>query len=68
MNKLNKTIVLAASLLVLTVLNTANADYVKVLASDFHNSGGNRWSVSVTLKHGDAGWEHYADGCEAGRP
>jgi len=62
MNKLNKTIVLAASFLALTVFTTANADDIKVLASDFHNSGGNRWSVSVTLKHGDTGWEHYTDG------
>ena len=61
MNKLNKTIVLPASLLVLAVLNTANADDVKILASEFHSSGGNRWSVNVTLEHGDTGWEHYAD-------
>jgi hypothetical protein len=41
MIKLNKTIVLTASLLALTVLNTANADNVKILAADFRSSGGN---------------------------
>jgi len=61
MKKLNKTNAIAASLLVLTMLNTAYADDVKILAADFHNSGGNRWSVNVTLKHGDTGWDHYAD-------
>jgi len=61
MNKLNKTHVLAASLLALTMLNTAYADDVKILASEFKSSGGNRWSVNVTLKHGDTGWDHYAD-------
>ncbi len=61
MNKLNKTISLAAGLLALTVLNTADADDVKILAADFHSSGGNRWSLNVTLKHGDTGWDHYAD-------
>lgn len=61
MNKLNKTISLAAGLLVLTVLNTAEADDIKILAVDFHSSGNNRWSLNVTLKHGDTGWDHYAD-------
>ncbi|MEA3411769.1 MAG: hypothetical protein U9R74_09540 [Pseudomonadota bacterium] len=61
MNELTKTITLAASLVALTVLNTADADEVKILAADFYNSGGNRWSVNVTLRHGDTGWDHYAD-------
>ncbi len=61
MNRLNKANALAAGLLTLTVLNTAHADEVKILAADFHSSGGNRWSLNVTLKHGDTGWDHYAD-------
>jgi hypothetical protein len=61
MNKLKKLIILIATLLTLTVLNTADADEVKILAADFQNNGGNRWSVKVTLKHGDTGWDHYAD-------
>lgn len=59
MNKLNSIHVLAAGLL--AVLNTAGADEVKILAADFDSSGGNRWSVNVTLKHNDTGWDHYAD-------
>ena len=61
MKKQNRANSLAACLFVLTVLNTAEADDIKILAADFHHSGGNRWSVNVTLKHGDAGWDHYAD-------
>lgn len=61
MIKLNKTIVLTASLQALTVLNMANADDVKILAADFRSSGINLWSVNVTLKHDDTGWEHYAN-------
>jgi hypothetical protein len=59
--KLNKANALAASLLTLTVLNTAYADDVKILAAQIHSNGGNRWSLNVTLKHGDTGWDHYAD-------
>ena len=61
MNRFNKANALAAGLLTLTVLNTADADDVKILAADFHSSGSNRWSLNVTLKHGDTGWDHYAD-------
>jgi len=59
--QLNTTNVLATALLTLVVLNTADADDVQILAADFRSSGSNHWSVSVTLKHGDTGWDHYAD-------
>ena len=61
MKKQNRANSLAASLCALAVLNTAEADDIKILAADFHNSGGVQWSVNVTLKHGDAGRDHYAD-------
>ena len=61
MKKQNRANTLATSHLALTVLNTAEADNVRILAADFHHSGGVRWSVNVTLKHGDTGWDHYAD-------
>jgi len=61
MNELTGTIALAASLFALTLLNTADADEVKILVADFYISGGDRWSANVTLKHGDTGWDHYAD-------
>lgn len=61
MNKHNKTGTLAVCILAMTVFNTGYADDVKILAADFHSSGDGRWSVNVTLKHGDTGWDHYAD-------
>lgn len=57
----SKRIALAAALVALAVLNMAEADDVKILAADFTSSGDNQWSVSVTLKHNDSGWNHYAD-------
>lgn len=55
------TIVLTAILLFVTGLHTASADQVRILAAEFHNSGGSRWSVNVPLRHADTGWDHYAD-------
>jgi len=52
---------LAAGLMLLAVVNTADAGKVKILAAEFTSSGDNQWSVSVTLKHNDTGWNHYAD-------
>ena len=39
----------------------AFADSAVVTKVDARKSGG-AWSFSVTLKHADTGWEHYADG------
>lgn len=62
MNKfINKSKILIVMLLSLMACNTANADDVKILAAEFKSSGNNQWFVNVTLKHKDAGWEHYAD-------
>ncbi len=52
---------LSVNLLSLVVFGTAHADDVKILAADFTRSGENLWSVDVTLKHHDTGWDHYAD-------
>jgi len=52
---------MAACLFALSLLNTASAGEVKILAAEFKNSGNNQWSVNVTLRHEDTGWEHYAD-------
>jgi hypothetical protein len=43
MKNRNRVNTLVASLLVLTVLNTVAADNVRILAADFHNSGGDNW-------------------------
>lgn len=37
------------------------ADEVQVLAAEFSQSAAGSWSASVTLKHDDTGWDHYAD-------
>jgi hypothetical protein len=51
------TVVLAA----MCMLNVAAAGEVEIVAADFNHRGDNHWSVSVTLKHADSGWDHYAD-------
>lgn len=61
MNELYTRNTLAVALVMLAALNTAEADDVKILAAEFNSSGDNQWSVSVTLKHNDTGWDHYAD-------
>jgi len=58
---LGKLNALAAAVMTLTAFNTAVANEVKILAAEFNSSGDNLWSVSVTLKHNDTGWNHYAD-------
>ena len=52
---------LMIGLLVLAVLTIAEAGDVKIVAAEFHNTGDSRWSVWVTLKHDDTGWDHYTD-------
>jgi hypothetical protein len=48
-------------LLILSATGTAHAGEVSILAADFRATGENNWSVSVTLRHADTGWDHYAD-------
>lgn len=38
----------------------ANAGDVEIVDATARQSG-NSWTFSVTLKHGDTGWDHYAD-------
>lgn len=52
---------LAAGLLATLVSICVHAGEVKIIAADLHHRSGNHWSVDVTLKHGDTGWDHYAD-------
>jgi len=37
------------------------AGEVQVLGVELAQSNAGTWSASVTLEHGDTGWEHYAD-------
>ena len=34
---------------------------VEIVHTRFRHSGGGNWSVDVTLRHADSGWDHYAD-------
>ena len=51
---------LFAVLFGLTV-NAAEAGEADVLSVDLTPEGEGRWRVSVTVQHGDTGWDHYAD-------
>lgn len=39
----------------------AHADFPEVVSAQATNQG-DTWSFSVTLRHADEGWDHYADG------
>ena len=52
-------IALAAALL--SGCYAAAAGDVEVLAAELRLQGDDTWHVSVTLRHDDTGWEHYAD-------
>ncbi|WP_269582140.1 hypothetical protein [Roseibium sp. Sym1] len=41
-------------------VGSVQADTVDIVAATASHSG-NSWTFSVTLKHGDTGWDHYAD-------
>lgn len=41
-------------------VGSASAGEVSVIGADFDRRG-EAWQVSVTLRHDDSGWEHYAD-------
>ncbi len=43
------------------VSSIAVAGDVEIVHAQFRHSGGGNWSVDVTLRHADSGWDHYAD-------
>lgn len=51
--------------LALTALSAAPhpvlAGEVEIVHARFEQSSPGKWAVEVTLRHGDEGWEHYAD-------
>jgi len=49
------------SLGLVALANTVQAGEVSILGADLTHQGNNTWSVNVTLKHDDTGWDHYAD-------
>jgi hypothetical protein len=56
-----KKVSLISSLWILVLLNNTYAGDVEIIAAKFQQTKTGIWSVNVTLKHDDAGWDHYAD-------
>lgn len=50
-----------AVLLLANPVTQAQADDVQIVAVESRKSGDGTWRFSVTLRHGDTGWDHYAD-------
>ena len=44
------------------------ADAAEIVAAQARNTGGTTWNISVTIRHPDTGWDHYADGWEVLAP
>ena len=44
-----------------TLSSNANAGEVTVVDVSIKSTGQHRYYISTTLKHADAGWDHYAD-------
>lgn len=61
MKTLNKSRQLLSGLILMLMSSVTLANQVEILAADFHNNSLNNWSVSITLKHDDKGWDHFAD-------
>lgn len=48
-------------LISLCLASSLYANEVSILEADLKSQGNNTWTLSVTLKHEDTGWDHYAD-------
>lgn len=46
----------------------AQADAPRVLAAEASPNGDGTYTVSATVRHGDTGWQHYADNFEVLAP
>ena len=51
----------AVAVLLSLVPMAAFAGDVEIVHARFRQSAAAEWSVDVTLRHADAGWDHYAD-------
>lgn len=58
---------LLASLVSLTIATPVLADS-PVVENVTATQNGETWSFHVTVRHGDEGWDHYADGWEVASP
>jgi len=62
MNTLPPLSSLLTGLMATLITGSAQAGDVAIVAAEFQQRGGDAWSVQVTLRHQDSGWQHYADG------
>ena len=49
-------------------VGSAQADQPRVIAADASPNGDGSYTVSATIRHGDTGWDHYADNFEVLTP
>jgi len=54
-------------LILLALATPVIADGPEIVSAEAR-PGGSGWTVSVTLRHPDTGWDHYADGWEVRSP
>jgi len=56
-----KTSLLASMFVISAAINTAAAGDAKIVGVEITPSGNGVFNISVTLEHGDEGWDHYAN-------
>jgi len=59
--KIIRRIAAASALAILTYTQIAYSGEADVLAAEATQSADGTWTFTVTVKHDDAGWDHYAD-------
>ena len=52
---------LVLPVLLYLLATSAHAGDVEIVNAEARKTGDNAFSFNVTLKHGDTGWDHYAD-------
>lgn len=55
---------LAVAVLLSPAATPALAGAADVIAAEARQGADGRWTVSATIRHGDTGWDHYADAFE----
>lgn len=58
----------AIAIFLLLLSPAAAAGEADVLQATARAAGDGRWTVSATIKHADAGWDHYADAFQVVAP
>ena len=64
----NLVLMLVLGALAMALPEAATAGEVEIVKADAKQEQGGAYSFSVTLRHADTGWEHYADAWEVLAP